>query len=497
MSLIKITNLTFAYDGSYDNIFTDVSFQIDTDWKLGFCGRNGRGKTTFLNLLMGKYEYSGTISSSVNFEYFPFTVDDNTRNTLDILEEIAPDALLWQVQKELSMLAVDEGVLYRPFYTLSNGEQTKALLAGLFLRENSFLLIDEPTNHLDMNARMTVANYLNNKAGFILVSHDRTFLDQCTDHTLSINKNSIEVIGGNFSVWWEHKQRHDAFELAHNEKLAKEIGRLESAAKRTFKWSDDAEQRKTGIDPNKVDLKKGWAPKQAAKSKKMMARSKAITARQQSSIEEKSKLLKNIESSETLKIRPQTYHTSRLLSLEKTAVSYGVREIFRDVSFALEQGDRLALLGGNGSGKSTILKLLCGDDIPHSGNVSIGSRLVISYVPQDASFLTGDLSEYAKENDIDETLFKTILRKLDFSRVQFEKDMRDYSAGQKKKVLLARSLCEQAHVYIWDEPLNYIDVLSRMQIEQLILTHRPTLLFVEHDRAFCDNIATKTITLAK
>ena len=92
-------------------------------------------------------------------------------------------------------------------------------------------------------------------------------------------------------------------------------------------------------------------------------------------------------------------------------------------------------------------------------------------------------------------MFLSILRKLDFARVQFEKDMADYSAGQKKKVLLARSLCEQAHLYLWDEPLNYIDVFSRMQIEQLLLAYQPTLLFVEHDRAFCEKIATETVRL--
>jgi len=182
--------------------------------------------------------------------------------------------------------------------------------------------------------------------------------------------------------------------------------------------------------------------------------------------------------------------------MENISIRYD-REIFREVSFTLEQGDRLAIMGGNGSGKSSILKLICGEDIPHTGHVRIGSRLIVSYVPQDASFLRGELNEFINERRIDEVLFKAILRKLDFSRVQFEKSMEDYSAGQKKKVLIAASLCEHAHVYIWDEPLNYIDVLSRIQIEDLILTYNPTLLFVEHDRAFCDNVATKTIILTK
>jgi len=492
MSLINVSNLTFAYDGSYDNIFTNVSFQIDTDWKLGFCGRNGRGKTTFLKLLMGRYEYRGTISSSVDFEYFPFVVDDPSQNTLDIVSSVAPDALLWQIQREISKLEVGEDTLYRPFHTLSNGEQTKSLLAGLFLRENAFLLIDEPTNHLDMTARETVARYLNSKTGYILVSHDRVFLDGCVDHILSVNKANIEVQSGNFSSWYANKERRDQFELAQNERLEQEIVRLQQSAARTASWSDKVEKSKNQPLASGLSADKGYIGHKAAK---MMKRSKATESRRQNTVAEKTKLLNNIETADPLKIHPLTYHTSRLLSLDNVTVSYHGREVFRDMSFTLEQGERLALLGGNGSGKSSVIKMICGEDVPHTGHVNINSRLTISYVPQDASFLAGDLDEYAAGQRIDATLFRAILRKLDFARVQFEKNMRDYSAGQKKKVLIARSLCQQAHVYIWDEPLNYIDVLSRMQIEDLIAAYRPTMLFVEHDRAFCDSIATKVLNL--
>ena len=135
-------------------------------------------------------------------------------------------------------------------------------------------------------------------------------------------------------------------------------------------------------------------------------------------------------------------------------------------------------------------------DIPeYRGNISIGSNLAVSYVPQDASFLKGSLSEFAEAQNIDESLFKTILRKMDFERVQFEKNMEDFSEGQKKKVLLAGSLCQRAHLYIWDEPLNFIDIYSRMQIQQLIEDFSPTMIFVEHDEAFRDAIATGVVRL--
>ena len=499
MSLINISNLTFAYEGSYDDIFSNVSFQIDTDWKLGFCGRNGRGKTTFLKLLTGAYDCGSAISASVDFEYFPFAVTDPSNSTLAVLSAIAPETPLWQVQRELSKLAVGEDALYRPFATLSSGEQTKALLAGLFLRENSFLLIDEPTNHLDMRGREILGAYLNTKRGFILVSHDRALLDACTDHTLSINRANIEIQSGSFSGWFRNKQLQDDYELAENEKLKKDIKRLETAARQSAQWADKVESAKMG--KGAAATRKGGHVNidtrayNAEQSRRMQQRRKNLERRQQSALEEKSALLKNIETADSLKIHPLAYHTSRLLSAENLAVSYGSREVFRGLNFSLEQGERLALMGGNGSGKSSVVELICGEEIPHTGHMTTGSRLILSYVPQDASFLAGDLDGYAVEQRIDITLFKTILRKLDFSRVQFEKDMRDYSAGQKKKVLLARSLCQQAHVYIWDEPLNYVDLLSRIQIEELIKRFRPTMLFVEHDRAFCETVATRTIRL--
>ena len=495
MSLIQVSNLTFAYDGSYENIFENVSFQIDTNWKLGFTGRNGRGKTTFLNLLQGKYEYRGSISASVSFSYFPYEVVDKSAMSMDVVEEIYPDCQYWQLARELNALQLEEELLYRPYETLSNGEQTKLQLAVLFLKENNFLLIDEPTNHLDIRGREIVSRYLNGKRGFILVSHDRAFLDGCVDHILSINKADIEVQRGNFSSWWENKRRQDAFEQAENEKLKKEISRLEETARQKAQWADSAERRKIGADPIRVDKPKNYKPYQGAKSKKAMARSKAIEERRQAAVEDKSKLLKNIERSDTLKIFQAPFHTKRLAMLREVSIQYGAKPVCKPISFEIEQGDRIALQGVNGSGKSSIIKLLCGQDIPHSGEVRIGNGLQISYVSQDTSGLCGKLSDLAWEQGIDESLFLAMLAKLDVPKSQMEKDMSALSAGQKKKVLLAKSICQPMHLHIWDEPMNYIDVISRMQVEELLLTYQPTILFVEHDKAFCENIATKVIHL--
>jgi len=489
MSLINISNLTFAYEGSYDNIFEDVSFQIDTDWKLGFTGRNGRGKTTFLNLLLGKYEYIGHIAASVRFQYFPYPIPDKTKHTGQIVEEIHPHYQDWELTRELSLLDVNTDVLTRPFETLSNGEQTKVLLATLFLSQNNFLLIDEPTNHLDIAGREIVSRYLNGKSGFILVSHDRSFLDGCVNHILSINRADIEVQRGNFSSWYANKQNQDNYELAENTKLKKDIKRLKETAREKALWSDKIEATKIGFG----SCDRGAVGARAAK---MMKRSKAIEGRMNRSIDDKTKLLKNIEQADALKITQLPYHKSRYLTLSDVSITYGDKTACQDINLTINHGDRIALRGKNGSGKSSIIKLICGEDIAYTGQVDIGSGLKISYVSQDTSHLTGSLTHYAHKCGIDESLFKAILRKLDFTRVQFDKDMQDFSGGQKKKTLLARSLCEKAHLLVWDEPLNFVDVLSRMQIEDLLLAYEPTILFVEHDRFFCNRIATTTLQLA-
>lgn len=597
--LINVSHLTFAYEGSYDNIFEDVSFRIDTNWRLGFIGRNGRGKTTFLKLLMGKYDYSGSISSHVDFIYFPFDIPDRSALTSDLIqqtisgrrseqteeliksepwkehveeykeytEEYAEeqDYEPWKIEKELSLLNVDLDVLNRPFSTLSNGEQTKVLLAALFLKDRAFLLIDEPTNHLDEPTRKEVGNYLKRKKSFILVSHDRALLDECVDHILSINKTSIDIQAGNFSAWELNKKRKDAYELAQNEKLQKEVDQMKIAAVRISHWSDLKEATKIGAGD------KGYVGHKAAK---LMKRSKLVERHRDIAIEQKEKLLKDLERTDDLSLHPLDFpavssdssgssdgsNSSRdgqnsldLIRVDNLSLAYGDKCLCRNLSFTLHPGERIALQGKNGSGKTSILRQICcragalgmpGQSAPAqseaaqssaaqdtsvqpcrllSGQILVADGLVISLLSQDTSFMQGNLEDfmrnkykqeraqlglatnYTNRNPLDLLadglerrirLLVQVLRQLDFSDSQMEKNLQDFSEGQKKKFLLAVSLSQRAHVYIWDEPLNFIDILSRVQIENLIRRAQPTMIFVEHDQTFTQSVATRIVDLS-
>ena len=494
MSLISVNNLTFGYDGSYNNIFEDVSFNIDTDWKLGLIGRNGKGKTTFLKLIQGKYEYKGTISKNVDIDYFPFEVTNKNRMAVEIVNEIAPNAQDWEIIKELNLLNTDTEVLYKEFNLLSGGEQVKILLISLFLKGNNFLLIDEPTNHLDIETRNNLVDYLKKKKGFILVSHDRNFLDKVVNHIISINNTNIEIQQGNFTSWKENKDRQDKFEVMQNEKLQKDINRLEIASKKSAKWSNEAEKEKSKKHNSEAFIDKGYIGHKAAK---IMKNSKVMEQRIEKAIDEKTNLLKNVDRNDRLKLIPLVNNKNPLIVINNLQIKYNDKKIFDPISFEVNTGDRVAIIGKNGTGKSSILKLILGNEIQFEGTFKIANGLKISYVSQNTDDLKGGLKVFAQENKINESIFKAMLVKMGLSQSDFDTNIEDMSEGQKKKVLIAKSISEQANIYIWDEPLNYIDILTREQIEEAILDYKPTIIFVEHDERFIEKIATKIINVEK
>ncbi len=488
MTMIKIDHLTFTYPNGSEPVFEDVNIHFDNQWRLGIVGRNGKGKTTLLRLLAREYEYQGTIQGASHCEYYPFPISDPHQYTMDILITLCPTRESWEFSRELSALEVSDNVLWRSFDTLSKGEQSKVLLAALFLKEADCYLIDEPTNHLDARGRAVLCSYLQKKKGFLLVSHDRDLLDACVDHILALNRSSIQIIAGNFSTWKEHFDQQQNFEKKHNERLKKDMKRLTQASQRTAQWSDQIEANKIGA------ADKGFVGHRSAK---MMKRSKSLEKRRQKAINEKAELLKDVQEPQELKIAPLNHRKKVLLQVDHVVMQYEGRQICQPLSFTLTQNDRILLSGQNGSGKSSLLKLIMGKEIEHTGLIQKPGDLRIAYVAQDTSHLQGSLQNYMKATGVEEPLFRTLLHKLDFPRHLSIPDLAKLSQGQKKKILIATSLSQKAHLYVWDEPLNDIDIYIRMQIEQLILAFSPPMLFVEHDQSFQKAIATQIVPVMK
>ena len=491
MPVIHIDGLTFAYEGASECVFDGLSLELDDTWKLALTGRNGRGKTTLLKLLSGELDARGHIHATSRFARFPFAVQDMGQPTCAAMAAVC-GAEAWRIGCEAGRIGLGEGALGRPLATLSGGERMKALLAALFLIEGCVPLIDEPTNHLDAEGRRALGRYLASKRGFILASHDRDLLDACCDHVLALEGGGATLLRGGFSDYLRERGRREALERAEEGRLRGEIRRLGEAARRAGEWAAQAEKAKHRTSDSDGRPERGY---QGHKAAKLVKRAKGIGRRREEAVAQKSQLLRHVDEAGEVRLRPAPYHAERLCGLENATVYFDGRAALRGAGLAILRGERVALLGSNGCGKSTALRLLTGELTPDEGRAWRGGGLRISVVPQDASFLRGGLRALAEGRGADVTQFFTILRKLGFSRAHLEADTAGFSDGQKKKVLLALSLCESAHLYIWDEPLNYIDALSRVQIEGLILRCQPTLLFVEHDMAFVRRVATRTLSL--
>lgn len=506
MARIDISHLTFAHEGELHPLFDDLSLYLDTGWKLGLIGRNGRGKTTLLHLLAGRLPHAGSISLPSPVHIFPPDIPDPGLPAAELVRRLAPDVEPWRWKRELALLGVAETESsaweLRPFVSLSGGERTKTLLAALFAHEAGFPLIDEPTNHLDAEGRAVLGRYLARKRGFILVSHDRALLDACVDHVLALTGHGPELQQGDYSAWKRNRECAEACERARHDKLRKDARRLTEAARRSAGWSDATERSKIGAHV----FDRGFVGHKAAK---MMKRAKALEARRNEAAEEAAGLLRHVEEREPLAFRPLSLRPGRVFEASGLGLWYRPdRPLCRDLNFALEPGQRLAVNGGNGSGKSTLLRLLAGRQasgcelaggVAVSGHLRRAAGLRVSFVPQDTAWLNGSPIAFVRERGLDPVRFWAVLDRLGMGgkadKSLWNRDLSLYSDGQKKKTLLAAGLCAEAHVYVWDEPLNFLDIEAREQIESVILAASPTLVFVEHDRAFIDRIATDRLDL--
>lgn len=505
MSQIMITEMSFSYKTFYEPIFEKVTLNLDTDWRLGLIGRNGRGKTTFLKLLHKEFlPDKGTIKMEVNTELFPYENKVTYSLTMDVIKEnigglrtlednledmealgryLELDGFSMEslIKKEMYRMKLAEELLYRDFSLLSEGEKTKVLLIALFLRKDTYLLLDEPTNHLDIRGKKDVAEYLKRKKGFLVVSHDRSFLDEVADHILAINKSDITLEQGNFTTWKQNKDLKDEFEARAGERLNREVRQLERHAKESRLWGGTANTQKYAFASH--------ARTNGAKA--FMGQAKRSEQQIINKIEEKKTLLLNYETAAKLEFEQLETEGTLLFKGKDIMYSYDGRELFYGLSFEFKKGERIWIRGENGSGKSTLLKLISGK--LSTRGIIRAEDLKITEALQEPLWREGYLKGFIKEGDGDN--FEKLCRLFDLPESLFERPLETFSKGELKKIEIARALSMENHLILLDEPLNYMDLYFREQLESAVLAINPTLVFVEHDEWFGEKVATKVITI--
>lgn len=524
MSRIIISDLSFSYKEYYQPIFQQVNLSLDTEWKLGLIGRNGRGKTTFLRLLNGQLVPDhGTITMDVTTELFPYPVKTGYKKTLDVLKENIGmlktledrmEAILAEadkmeatvmeeyqkllndyleldgysmeskIKREVNLMKLPEALLEQDYELLSGGEKTKMQIIALFLRKNAFILLDEPTNHLDLEGKQVLAEYLQKKRGFLVISHDRKFIDTVVDHILSINKSNIEIEKGNYTSWKANKEMKEEYELRTKVKLQREIEALAKVSLRTRNWAAVAETEKSPFATN--------ARGNGTRAAKFMRQAKAAEENIRNNLEEKKSLLKNYEETAELILKQQECRSETLVSAYSLSFTYGDLPLINNLSFCIQKGDRIWIRGKNGAGKSTLLKIIS-RKIP-CDRLQWAENLVIVTASQEPLWTEGHLDELFQDGEM-KRVFIEICHRLDLKYDILKRPLETFSSGELKKIDIARALATPNQLLLLDEPLNFMDIYFREQLEKAILIYKPTLLFVEHDELFGRNVATGEIVL--
>jgi lincosamide and streptogramin A transport system ATP-binding/permease protein len=519
-----LTDAGFRHPWSLDPLFDHITISLNTGWRTGLVGRNGRGKSTLLQLLHGSLRPDfGAIERPLRTMLFPSTVADEQRSVHSVIKQaIAPfeqweremELLLSQgddaslvryhslfeqytehdgfridavIEREAAGLGLSAALLRHPFHTLSGGERTRACIVPLFADSTVFPLLDEPTNHLDMDGRALLGEYLAKKSGFIIASHDRALLDRCCDHIAAINKADVRVLQGNYSRSRAQMTLEQQAEEARYETIRREVTLLEKEAQQRRSWSMAAEREKIG------GFDKGFLGRKAAK---IMKRALAAERRIDERLEEQRSLLLNAETIRPLRLHQRNDAPELLAVLEDAEVHAGGRCILPRCSLTVRRGERVAVTGPNGSGKSTLLNVVRGTVPLNGGQRHVPAVVTIVNGYQIPRWNSGMLREHLRSDGIDETLFRSAMGTISVQGEIFDRPLETFSEGERKKVDLCRSFCIPHHLLVWDEPVNYIDIESKESIERMIAALGPTMLFAEHDRAFIDAVATRVIPLS-
>jgi ATP-binding cassette subfamily F protein 3 len=510
---ISVQNIKKAFEEG-KNILDGLSFEVYEGERVGLLGKNGAGKTTLFRILSGETEADegevavaggrriGLISQ---IPVYPpdFTTEDVLRSAhrrlyqvktrMEELERMMAQDARPEVLKEYDTLAYDfersggydmevernrvaNGleipVLQREqlFSTLSGGEKTRANLARLILENTDILLLDEPTNHLDMKATEWLEEYLLRFKGTVLIiSHDRYFLDRVVSRTIEITGGKAEYYGGNYSFYVAEKERRFLEQLKKYEREQSEAKRLQESADRLYQWG-------TG---NKNLMKKSFA---------IQSRIERLVKTDRPNKEKKLKA----------RFGEKSFQGDEVLVLKGVSKSFEGRKLFENIELEVHGGERIALIGDNGTGKSTLVKLIIDEDKPDKGIIKKGPSVKTAYLPQIIKFkhpYRSLLDTLVYEENCSRQTARNRLGAFKFPGEDVLKQVGDLSGGEQSRLRLCILMKEDINLLILDEPTNHLDIASREWMEEALEEYEEALLFVSHDRYFINRFATRVWVL--
>lgn len=537
MTLVRLHEVSKEWNGI--ELFTGLNLEINEGERLAILGRNGCGKTTLLRIILGEEHGGGRIERHSPQQEWGFMRQrseiETGMNVLDAvrresgqiyevkrnLEELeqrlsmsteADEELLaaytlvmeqyeqlngymWEteVEKVLTRLGLSAEHWNRPYHSLSGGQKTKARLAGLLVSKPKFLILDEPTNHLDEGSMRWLEEWLSSYEGTLLfVSHDRTFIDQVATGVIEFSPDALTKYKGGYSDYKIHKER----ELREQETIYRrqELERkaLEETIRNYQEWFHKAHNSATDVE---VKITQSFYKAKANKNiSRYHAKQKQLERLERERVDKPREAAKlNME----LQMNPLA--ARQLLALEGVSFSYtGEKPLLRDLRIAVERGDRLAVRGPNGTGKTTLLKLMIGELEPSQGKVTRHPQLKIGYFSQELEGLPENqtlLDSLLTLPSMTQSAARTILGCFLFSRDDVFKRIGDLSMGEKCRVAFLRLYFGGANLLVLDEPTNYLDIDTQEVMENVLKQASGALVLVSHDRMLTKSLANRLCDL--
>ena len=459
--MIQLDNVTKFYGERL--IFRDVSFKVVEGEKVGIVGKNGAGKSTLVKIMTGAETFDAGTIGGLRAEDIGFVEQTPKFTAATLLDEmLTVGCEKFQARKILYGLGFSELELEKNPNNFSGGESAKISLAKALLNEPRILILDEPTNHLDIYSIEFLEDFVKNYRGTVIaVTHDRHFLQNCVEKILDMENGRATLYPGNYEKFVRLKSERREAELKAYEKQQEEIAKLEDFVRR-----------------NKV---------RASTAKR--ARSRQIMLDRMERLERPP----SIETS-SIRLGDAAESANRVLILEKIFF----KNIIRDFSAEIFKGEKVGLIGRNGVGKSTLLKIIVGELKADSGEIKIGNRVKVGYLSQGHEELNENRTPLEELNDefgLTEGQARAELARLNLFAQVVEKPIADLSGGEKTRVALTKLILTGANFLILDEPTNHLDLPAREAIEAALNEFDGTILIVTHDRYLLDKVATRTIEL--